>query len=67
MSVHAQHRGIQYRLEEVQPGDWRWAVTPPDGRMKTGRVRGEFQFAASVARRVIEVWHLMNRGHSKAA
>ena len=61
MSVHASHQGIQYELTEVSPGEWRWAFTPPSGKRRTGRVRGEFQFALSVARRSIEVWNLMNR------
>ena len=61
MSVHASHRGIQYELSEVQAGDWQWTFTPPTGARRTGRLRGEFQFAMTVVQRGIEVWHLMNR------
>jgi hypothetical protein len=67
MSVHASHKGIQYMLEEVAPGEWRWSFAPPNGPARSGRVRGEYQFALTVVRRGINVWHLMNRGQSKAA
>lgn len=67
MSVHALHKGIQYRLEEVAAGEWRWSFTPPEGKERTGRVRGEYPFALTVVRRGIDVWHLMNRGDQSRA
>ena len=67
MSVHALHQGIQYELEEVRPGEWRWSVTPPEGKPKSGVVRGGYVFAVSVVRRAIEVWHLMNPHHQSRA
>jgi hypothetical protein len=67
MSVHALHRGIRYELSEARPGEWRWSFVPPKGPRRSGRVRGKFQFAVSVVRRAIEVWHLMNPDRSKAA
>jgi hypothetical protein len=67
MSVYASHQGIQYELSEVQPGEWRWAFTPPAGPLRTGHVRGEFQFAVTVVQRAIEVWILMNRSDRNQA
>ena len=68
MSVHALHKGIQYALEEVSSGEWLWSFTPPKGPPRSGRVRGQYQFALTVVRRGIDVWHLMNRdAQSKAA
>jgi hypothetical protein len=60
MTVHASHQGIQYQLEEVRNGEWRWSFTPPAGARRTGPVRGEYQFALTVVQRAIEVWHMMN-------
>ncbi len=68
MSVHALHKGIQYTLDDVAPGEWHWSFAPPQGPARSGRVRGEYQFALTVVRRGIDVWHLMNRGgRSRAA
>lgn len=68
MSIHALHKGIQYTLEESAPDEWQWSFAPPTGPARSGRVRGEYQFALTVVRRGINVWHLMNRGgQSKAA
>jgi hypothetical protein len=67
MSVHALHKGVQYQLEEVAPGEWRWSFTPPTGKHRSGRVRGEYQFALSVVWRGIDVWHLMNRNDQSQA
>jgi hypothetical protein len=61
MSVHALHKAIQYRLEEVVPGEWHWSFAPPKGLARSGRVRGQYQFAQTVVRRAIDIWHLMNR------
>ncbi len=67
MSVYASHQGIQYELKEINSGEWQWGFTPPGGKRRTGRVRGEYQFAVTVAQRGIEVWHLMNRPRQEAA
>ena len=68
MSLYALHRGVQYEMSEVVPGQWQWAFAPPTGPRRSGRVQGEFQFALTVVRRAIDVWHLMNRGqHDQAA
>ena len=68
MSIHALHKGIQYTLEEVARDEWQWSFAPPQGPSRTGRVRGQYQFALSVVRRGIDVWHLMNRdAQSEAA
>jgi hypothetical protein len=61
MSVYASYQDIQYELEEVRSGEWRWSFTPPTGARRTGRVLGEYGFVLSVVQRAIEVWHLMNR------
>lgn len=61
MSVYAAYRGISYELVEAAPNRWRWSFSPPMGPRRSGRVRGEFQFAVAVVQRAIEVWHLMNR------
>jgi hypothetical protein len=61
MTVHASHQGIQYTIEEVRKDEWRWSFAPPAGARRSGRVRGEFQFAVTVVQRGIEVWHLMNK------
>ena len=62
MSVHALHQGIQYQITEVRFGEWQWSFTPPVGKARSGRVVGELQWAVTVTRRAIDVWHLMNRG-----
>lgn len=67
MSVHALHKGIQYQLEEVAPSEWRWSFTPPKGKHRSGRVRGEYTFALTVVRRGIDGWHLMNRDDQSRA
>ena len=68
MTVHAQHNGIQYELTELSSGEWQWCFKPPSGPRCTGRVRAEIFFAHTVARRSIDVWHLMNPSrHSEAA
>jgi hypothetical protein len=53
-------RCCQYQAEEVRAGEWQWSFQPPTGARRTGRVVGEPQWAMTVARRAIEVWHLMN-------
>ena len=60
MSVSATHQGISYVLEEVRSGEWRWSFTPPIGLDRSGRVVGDSAWAEVVARRAIDVWHLMN-------
>jgi hypothetical protein len=60
MSVPATYQGISYLLEEVRGGEWRWSFTPPVGPVRSGRVFGEVAWAEVVARRAIDVWHLMN-------
>jgi hypothetical protein len=68
MSVHALHDGIQYEVTEVRPGEWQWSFKPPNGANRMGRVVGDYQWAVVVARRAIDVWHLMNRdAHNEAA
>lgn len=67
MSVHAVHKGIQYTLEKAGDRQWRWSFTPPKGSSRSGRVRGEYQFALTVVRRGIDVWHLMNRDDQSRA
>lgn len=67
MTVHALHQGIQYQLEELRSGEWRWSFDPPSGPQRSGRVRGEVFFAHVVARRSIEIWHLTNARPSIAA
>jgi hypothetical protein len=61
MAVQAFHKGIQYELEEVRSGEWRWSFTPPTGARRAGRVIGEMEWATVVVRRAIDIWHLMNR------
>lgn len=65
--MHASHQGIQYTIEEIEKGEWRWSFTPPTGASRSGRLRGEFQFAVTVVQRGIEVWHLMNRSEQTQA
>ena len=60
MSVHASHHGIAYEIEEIGEAQWRWSFAPPIGPRRTGRVRGRFEWAITVANRAIEIWHLMN-------
>jgi hypothetical protein len=67
MSVHGVHEGIQYEISASRPGEWQWSLTPPKGARRTGRVVGDYQWAVVVARRAIEVWHLMNRGPQNEA
>jgi hypothetical protein len=67
MTVHASHQGIQYTIEEVQKGEWRWSFTPPTGARRTGRLRGEYRYALIVVQRGIDVWHLMNRNDRSQA
>ncbi len=62
MSVHASHRGIQYKITAARGGGWQWSFTPPVGPSHSGRVAGDIEWAVTVARRAIDVWHLMNRG-----
>jgi hypothetical protein len=61
MTVHASHRGIRYEIEEIRSGEWQWSFLPPTGARRAGRLMGEHEWAITVARRAIEVWHLMNR------
>jgi len=67
MTVHASYNGIQYRLEEVANGEWRWSFIPPTGAARTGRVRGEYQFGLIVVQRAIDVWTMMNPPHEASA
>ena len=60
MTVHAVHQGIQYELEEVGAGEWRWAFDPPVGGRRTERVIGEAEWAIVAVRRAIEAWHEIN-------
>ena len=60
--MDARHRGIPYQITEIRPGEWRWSFTPPAGSARAGRVIGAFEWAATVVRRAIDVWFLMNRG-----
>ena len=59
--MRASHRGIPYELLQIADGEWRWAFTPPTGPARSGRVRGGYRFAVTVAQRGVEVWSLMNR------
>jgi hypothetical protein len=61
MSVQASHQDIQYEIEQIRAGEWRWSFQPPTGSRCGGRVIGEPEWAMTVARRAIEVWHLMNK------
>jgi hypothetical protein len=67
MTVHASHQGIQYQLEEIRDGEWRWSFTPPTGARRTGRVVGGSEWAVTVVQRAIDVWHMMNRPRQTAA
>lgn len=67
MSVYALHEGIQYQITEIRSGEWQWSFTPPAGASRSGRVVGEFEWAVTVVRRAIDVWHLMNRGDRNQA
>jgi len=67
MSVHASHRGIQYKIIKARDGGWQWSFTPPVGPSCSGRVAGDIAWAVTVARRAIDVWHLMNRGRRNEA
>lgn len=67
MNVHALHQGIQYQLAKLNSDEWQWAFKPPSGPWRSGRVRGGVLFAHTVARRSVEVWHLMNGQHAEAA
>jgi hypothetical protein len=62
MSVQTAHRGILYKIAEARGGGWQWSFTPPAGPSCSGRVAGDLEWAITVARRAIDVWHLMNRG-----
>jgi hypothetical protein len=62
MSVNATHRGISYKIAEARGGGWQWSFTPPVGPSRSGRVTGDIEWAATVVRRAIDVWRLMNRG-----
>jgi hypothetical protein len=62
MEQHASHRGIQYKIAEARGGGWQWSFTPRVGPIRSGRVAGDIEWAVTVARRAIDVWHLMNRG-----
>lgn len=64
--MYALHDGIQYEIEEIRSGEWRWSFTPPGGPRRSGRVVGELAWATTVARRAIEVWNLMNRAPQAA-
>jgi hypothetical protein len=66
MNVYALHQGIQYHVEELGTGVWRWSFTTPTGTLRTGRVIGERLWAAAVACRAIEVWRQMHAGHKAA-
>ena len=61
MSVYALHQAIQYQITEIRTREWRWSFTPPTGPGRSGHVVGEFEWAVTVVRRAIDVWHLMNR------
>ena len=67
MNVHAAHKGVPYTLEEAGDHQWRWSFTPPQGPSRSGQVKGEYQFALTVVRRGIDVWHLMNRNDQSRA
>jgi hypothetical protein len=67
MTVHASHQGIQYQLEEVRNGEWRWSFAPPTGARRTGRVVGRPEWAITVVHRAIDVWHMMNKPQQPAA
>jgi hypothetical protein len=68
MEQHASHRGIQYKITAARGGGWRWSFTPPVGPSHSGQVAGDIAWAVTVARRAIDVWHLMNRrGRDQAA
>jgi len=57
MSVYALHQGLQYEMQSVGEGEWRWSFHPPGEKPRSGRVVGEPEQAMAVARRAIEVWH----------
>jgi hypothetical protein len=67
VSIYASHEGISFELIETRPGEWSWTFLPPAGARRTGRVVGDQQWAFTVVRRAIEVWHLMNRTDRNAA
>jgi hypothetical protein len=60
MNVSALHQGVQYHIEEIGTGVWRWSFRTPAGRLRSGRVIGERLWAAAVACRAIEVWQQMH-------
>ncbi|MEN3383540.1 MAG: hypothetical protein V7608_3584 [Hyphomicrobiales bacterium] len=60
MNVSALHQGVQYHIEELGTGVWRWSFRTPAGRLRSGRVIGERLWAAAVACRAIEVWQQMH-------
>jgi hypothetical protein len=67
MSVNASYGGIEYKITEAR-GGWQWSFIPPFGPIRSGRVTGDIEWAVTVARRAIDVWHLMNRhGRDEAA
>jgi len=65
MSVYAVYQGIQYEITEVGDGQWRWEFVPPHGPRRIGRAIGTPEWAFTVVRRAIQVWHLMNRRKAK--
>lgn len=67
MPTYASHQGITFELVETGPDSWGWSFAPPTGVRRSGRVVGEQEWAFTVARRAIEVWHLMNRGDRNQA
>jgi hypothetical protein len=56
MNVYAKHQGIQYYVEELATGVWRWSFRTTGGSVRSGRVIGERIWAAAVACRAIEIW-----------
>jgi hypothetical protein len=36
MSVYALHEGIQYQIDEIRAGEWRWSFVPPTGANRSG-------------------------------
>jgi hypothetical protein len=64
--MRASYRGISYEIEQLDSGMWQWSFQPSAGARQAGRVRGGARWAHTVARRAIDIWHLMNRSSQAA-
>ena len=52
------HRGVEYSVHEVSPGEWQWTYYPKVGTgVKThGTVKGDHAAAVAACKAAIDAW-----------